>query len=133
MKIFLNANFFDLMSQLGFIRTLARNPSLLLPGIGLRRYSIGPVFRRHRKIHGIHPKQVTECNFDILTWNSRSDLLPPAYVFISTRFHLNLLIMYMFHNTNICHIFNTFFHLTLLCSQTARRGRSACSLPGNCK
>lgn len=51
--------------KLAFARYLAQNPHIAC----LKRYTIDKVFRQ-RRILGIHPKEILECNFDIVSSGS---------------------------------------------------------------
>ena len=50
--------------QVPFARYVSRNNIT-----DLKRYSIERVYRE-KKIHGLHPRELTECAFDIITPNS---------------------------------------------------------------
>ncbi|XP_063427677.1 eIF-2-alpha kinase GCN2-like [Mytilus trossulus] len=64
---------FDLRAP--FARYIARNNIT-----NLKRYCIGKVFRT-KKLHKLHPRELTECAFDIVT-SSQGSLIPDAEILI---------------------------------------------------
>ena len=87
--------------RLPFARLLAHNPSLN----HLKRYAIDRVYRE-RRVLGLHPRELYECAFDIVTSTPGIFLFVVQFYTHNYSFLTNVTVVFVFYS----------FHLFQICS-----------------